>query len=128
MEDWPESLVLVTTLPVESLADARGIARTYAQRWAIETGFETMHGWGQDRFMVRGFEAIDRLLWIVALAYTLVLLALRDGKMAGLRDQAIRLLKRQAVLGRRLTAGKLAQAIALDFDKHSRAWAYACLL
>lgn len=128
MEENLESLVLVTTLPLETLADARGIARVYAQRWAIETGFETMHAWGQDRFMVRSFDAIDRLLWIVALALALVVLALREGKLAGFRDQAKRLLRRQAVLGRRLTVGKLAQAIGLDFDKHPRAWAYAWLL
>ena len=121
-------LVLVTTLPVESLAEARGIARIYAQRWAIETGFETMHAWGQDRFMVRSFQAIDRLLWIVALAHTLMVLALRDGKLAGFRDQAKRLLKGQTVLGRRLTVGKLAEAIGLDFVRHRRAWAYAWLL
>ena len=125
MGEGLDSLVLVTTLPVETLADAKGVARVYAQRWAIETGFETMHGWGQDRFMVRGFNAIDRLLWIVALAHVLVVLALRDGKLAGFRDQAIRLLKCQAVLGRRLTVGKLAEAIGLDFDKHRRAWAHA---
>ena len=128
VEEGLDSLVLATTLPVQSLADARGIARVYGQRWAIETGFETMHGWGQDRFLVRSFDAIDRLLWIVALAHALVMLALRDGKLAGFRDQAIRLLKQQAVLGRRLTVGKLAEAIGLDFDKHRRAWAHAWLL
>lgn len=128
VEEGEESLVLVTTLPVETLADAKGISWVYAQRWAIETAFETMHAMGQDSFMVRGFDAIDRLLWIVALAYALVVLALRDGKLAGLRDQAIRLLKRHAVLGRRLTVGKLAQAIGLDFDKHRRAWVAAWLL
>lgn len=128
VEEGLDSLVLATTLPVQSLADARGIARVYGQRWAIETGFETMHGWGQDRFMVRSFDAIDRLLWIVALAHALVMLALRHGKLAGFRDQAIRLLKQQAVLGRRLTVGKLAEAIGLDFDKHRRAWAHAWLL
>lgn len=127
MEEGLDSLVLVTTLPVQNLADARGIARVYGQRWAIESGFETMHGWGQDRFMVRSFDAIDRLLWIVALAHALVMLALRDGKLAGFREQAIRLLKQQAVLGRRLTVGKLAEAIALDFHRHRRAWAYAWL-
>ena len=144
VEEGLDSLVLVTTLPVQSLADARGIARVYGQRLAIETGFETMHGWptglsrpsdrlmgldwGQDRFMVRSFDAIDRLLWIVALAHASVMLALRDGKLAGFRDQAIRLLKQQAVLGRHLTVGKLAEAIRLDFDKHRRAWAHVWLL
>ena len=128
VEERVESLVLVTTLPAQTLADAKGIARIYSQRWAIETGFETMHGWGQDRFMVRSFDAIDRLLWIVAIAHTLMLLALRDGKLAGFCEQAKRLLRREAVLGRRLTVGKLAEAIRLDFDKHRRAWAYAWLL
>lgn len=128
VEESLDSLVLVTTLPVQTVADAKGIAHVYGQRWAIETGFETMHGWGQDRFMVRSFDAIDRLLWIVALAHALVMLALRDGKLAGFRDQAIRLLKQQAVLGRRLSVGKLAEAIGLDFDKHRRAWTHAWLL
>ena len=128
MEGTLDPLVLVTTLPVKSLADARGIARLYAQRWAIETGFETMHGWGQDRFMVRSFQAIGRLPWIVALAHALMVLALRDGKLAGFRAQAIRLIKAQAVLGRRLTVGKLAQAIGLDFVRHRRAWAYPWLM
>ncbi|MHB8993436.1 MAG: transposase [Chloroflexota bacterium] len=127
MEEGEGSLVLVTTLPVESLADAKGITRVYAERWAIETAFETMHASGQDRFMVRSFDAIDRLLWIVALAHALVVLALRDGKLAGFRDQAVRLLKQQAVLGRRLTVGKLVEAIGLDFARHRRAWAGAWL-
>jgi hypothetical protein len=128
MEEGHESLVLATTLPVGSLVDARGIARVYAQRWAIESAFQMMHASGQDRFMVQPFDAIDRLLWIVALAHTLMLLALRDGKLANFRDQAIRLLKHQAVLGRRLTVGKLAEAIGLDFNRHRRAWAHAWLL
>ena len=98
-----DPLVLVTTLPAGTLADAKGIARVYAQRWAIETGFETMHAWGQDRFMVRSFQAIDRLLWIVGLAHALMVLALRAGGLAAFRGQAKSLLKCQAVLGRRLT-------------------------
>lgn len=128
MEESLDPLVLVTTLPVETLADAKGIARIYSQRWSIETGFEAMHSWGQDRFMVRPFDAIDRLLWIVAIAHALMVLALRDSKLSNFRDQAVRLLKQQTVLGRRLTVGKLAEAIGLDFDKHRRAWAYAWLL
>ena len=35
--------------------------------------------------------------------------------------QTIMLLKRLAVLGRRLTVGKLAAAIGLDFTRHRRA-------
>ena len=47
--------------------------------------------------------------------------------LAVLREQAERLLKRVAVLGRRLTVGKLAQAIGLDYQRHRRAWTTAWL-
>jgi hypothetical protein len=119
--------VLVTTLPVESLADAKAIARIYSQRWSIESAFEMMHGWRQDRFMVRSFDAIDWLLWIVAIAHTLMLLALRVGKLTSFCEETKRLLK-QVALGRRLTVGKLAEAIRLDFAKHRRTWTYGWLL
>jgi len=124
-EEEKEFLVVATTLPVETLSDAKGVAWVYAQRWAIETGFETMHAWGQDRFMVRGWQAIDRLLWIVALAYALLVLALLDRRLVSFRRQAVAVLKRLSVLGRRLTVGKLAEAISLDFRRHHKAWAAA---
>jgi hypothetical protein len=69
-----ESLVVATTLPVDpvTVAQVRAIVRLYAQRWAIETGFEPMpmpmHAWGQDAFLVRRWTAIDRLLWVRAVA------------------------------------------------------------
>ena len=117
-----DPLVLATTLPVERLADARGIVRVYAWRWSIETAFETMKAWGLGRFMVRTWQAIDRLLWLVAVAYALLVVAARAGPLAILRDQAVTLLKRLAVLGRRLTVGKLAEAIGLDYQRHRHAW------
>ena len=73
--------------------------------------------------MVRAWQAIDRLLWIVAVAYALLVVAMRDGPLAILRAQAVTLLQRRAVLGRRLTVGKLAEAIGLDHQRHRRAWA-----
>jgi hypothetical protein len=82
-----------------------------------------MKGWGLDQCRVRAWEAVDRLLSIVAVADALLLLALRTPRLGRLRTQAIRLLKAQAVLGRRLTPGKLAEAIGLDFPHHRRAWA-----
>ncbi|MDP9380276.1 MAG: hypothetical protein M3Q29_09000 [Chloroflexota bacterium] len=39
-----------------------------------------------------------------------------------LRVQAKRLLKREGALGRRLTPGKLAEVIRLDYGRHRRAW------
>ena len=116
-------LVLATTLPVETLADVKGVVRVYSWRWAIETAFETMKAWGLGRFMVRSWQAIDRVLWLVAVAYALLVVAARDGPLAIFREQAVALLKRLAVLGRRLTVGKLAEAIGLDYQRHRRAWA-----
>jgi hypothetical protein len=120
-----DPLVLATTLPVQTLSDARGVAWVYGQRWTIETGFETLKAWGLGRFMVRDWQAIDRLLWIVAMAYTLLLLALHVPRLDRLRRQAAALLRQQAVLGPDLTVGKLAEALGLDFLDHHRAWATA---
>jgi hypothetical protein len=122
-----ESLVVATTLPVDTVAQARAIVRLYAQRWAIETGFETMHAWGQERFMVRSWTAIDRLLWVLAVAFALVVLALHAPPLRRFRGQAEAVLKQLSVLGEHLTAGKLAEAIGLDFPRHARAWLSAWL-
>jgi len=122
-----DPLVLATTLPVDTMAEARAIVRLYAQRWAIETGFETMHAWGQDRFMVRRWTTIDRLLWILAVAYALTVLALDDPTLRRFRDQATALLKQLSVVADRLTPGKLAEAIGLDYQRHQRAWISAWL-
>jgi Transposase DDE domain len=117
-----EALVLATTLPAGTLAECRGVAWVYSQRWAIETAFETMKGWGLERFMVRAWRAIDRLLWIVALAYALIVLALYDRRLTRLCQQASALLWQLTVLGRRLSPGKLAEALGLDYARHRRAW------
>jgi len=118
-------LVLATTLPVTSRVEAKGIVRVSAQRWAIEVAFETMKGWGLGRFMVRSWTAIDRLLWLVAVAYALSVLAVVAPRLAALCAQAAALLAEQGALGRRLTPGKVAEAIALDFPRHHRAWTRA---
>lgn len=122
-----DPLVLATTLPVETLADVKGVVRVYSWRWSIETAFETMKAWGLGRFMVRSWQAIDRLLWLVATAYALLVLASRDGPLTILRAQAIMLLKRLATPSRRFTVGKLAEAIGLDYQRHRRAWITAWL-
>ena len=122
-----DPLVLATTVPVATLADVKGVGRVYSGRWASETGFETMKAWGLERFMVRTWQAIDRLLWVVALASALLVVATRDGPLAIFREQATALLARLAVLGRRLTVGKLAEALGLDYARHRRAWRTAWL-
>jgi len=125
IEGEHEPLVLATTLPAGTLAEAAGIARVYALRWAIESGFETMKGWGLDAFMVRSWQAMERLLWTVAVAYALMALALKHKRFVRLRLQAIAVLKCLTVLNRQLTVGKLAEAIGLDFLGHPRSWASA---
>jgi Transposase DDE domain len=127
VEGATESLVVATTLPVDTVAQVRAIVRLYAQRWAIETGFETMHAWGQDAFMVRRWTAIDRLLWVVAVAYALVVLALYQRTLRAVRRQALAVLKALSVVGDHLTVGKLAEAIGLDYQQHRRAWIAAWL-
>ena len=72
--------------------------------------------------MVRAWPAIDRLLWVVALAYALLVVALHEGPLTRLHEQARALLRHLAVLGRHLTPGKLAEALGLDYARHRRAW------
>ncbi len=86
-----------------------------------------MKGWGLGRFMVRKWQAVDRLLWLVAVAYALLVVALRAPPLTILREQATTLLKRWAVPSRRLTVGKLAEAIGLDYLRHRPAWRTAWL-
>ena len=120
-----DPLILATTLPVTTRAAAVGVVGVYSQRWPIESAFETMKSWGLGKFMVRSWTAINRLLWIVALAYALSVLAVIAGHCGWLRRQVAALLAEQGACGRRLTPGKLAEAIALDLPRHPRAWATA---
>jgi hypothetical protein len=117
-----EPLVLATTLPTARLPEARGVAAVYAQRWSIEASFQTMKAWGLGRFMVREWTAIDRLLWIVMLAFALLVFVRQAPPFRRLRAGAIGLLTQLAVLGRQLTVGKLAEALSLDFAQHPRSW------
>jgi hypothetical protein len=94
----------------------------------IETAFETMHAWGQERFMVRTWQAIDRLLWVLAVACALLVLALHAPRLRCFRAHAVAVLQQQSALGAHLTVGKLAEAIGLDYAHHARAWASGWLL
>jgi hypothetical protein len=115
-----EPLVVATNLPVRTAAEAQKVVSIYAQRWAVESGFETMKGWGLEKFMVRQWEAIDRLLWLVG-GVALATVALYSAKLERLRAEAVAVLRVWGVVGRRLTAGKLAEALAVDVQQHRRA-------
>lgn len=117
-----DPLVLATHAWVRTRADAQGIAHIYSQRWAIESGFEIMKAWGLEDFMVRQWEAIEHMLWIVALAYTLATVALYRSDFGRFREQAKALLKRWGAVKRWLTVGKVVEALGYDFRQHPRAW------
>jgi hypothetical protein len=55
-------------------------------------------------------------------AYALVVLALYQRTLRAVRRQATAVLKVFSVVGDRLTVGKLAEAIGLDYHGHRRAW------
>ncbi len=86
-----------------------------------------MKSWGLEAFMVRSWQATDQLLWMLAIAYALTVLALYSAALCALRTQAKRLLEFEGTLGRRLTPGNLAEAIRLDYGRHRRAWTSAWL-
>jgi hypothetical protein len=117
-----DPLVLATSFWVRTRTDAQGVAHIYSQRWAIETAFETMKAWGLEQFMVRQWDAIERLLWIVAVAYALATLALYLRALARFRAQAYGVLQRWSAVKRWLTVGKVAEALGYDYHHHPRAW------
>jgi hypothetical protein len=119
-----DPLILGTTLSVDTLAEAREIIRVYEKRWVIETSFEILKGsFGLEKFMVREWRATERLLNLVAMAFTLLILLLESTQrnIAALLTQAVRVLKMWATF-KTLTIGKLREAIALDFAEAPKAW------
>ncbi len=82
---WPgveKPLILLTTLVVQTLDQARLILRYYRQRWACEEAARFLKGRvGLERFRVRRYEAMQRLallaMWAMAFL-TWILLRSRD--------------------------------------------------
>ncbi|NLD74321.1 MAG: hypothetical protein GX649_16590, partial [Chloroflexi bacterium] len=101
-----EPLTLVATLPVGTLREVREVL-------------------GLGRFMVRAWRAIERLLWMVAAAYPLLLVVQGDRRFRGFRQTCRTLLGRMSVIGRRLTPGKIAEALSLDYLLHPQGWTRA---
>ncbi len=120
----PDPLILGTTLEVTTLAEAHAILQLYEKRWVIETAFETLKGaFGLEKFMVRQWQAIERLLNLVALAFAALLLLMQgiQKNVQVLLVQAVRVLKQWAAF-KDLTVGKLREAMAIDFKEHREAW------
>lgn len=76
------ALILLTTLVVQTVDQARSILRYYRQRWACEQAAEFLKGRvGLERFRVRRYEAIQRLALLAMFAMgflTWILLRSRD--------------------------------------------------
>ena len=126
---WPEEggdpLILATTLPVRNLLEAQDMLRLYEKRWTIEIGFQQLKGsFGLERFMVRAWTAVERLLNLVALAYLVLLLLLHDDAPAAqeLRAQARQFLAQASVWKQVLTVGKLHESLSLAFQENRHVW------
>lgn len=120
-----EPLILATSLPVGRRHEVRAVVKIYEYRWAIETTFENMKSeLHLDEFMVRQWVAIERMLWAGAMAYILLVVLRLEAHEEGRRflAEVLRLLRRRAVMGKKLTVGKLREAIALDYIAHSKGW------
>ncbi len=120
-----EPLILATSLPVKTLSQVQEVVNLYDYRWAIETTFENMkRDLHIDEFMVRHWQAIERLLWIGAMAYILLelwLIEARDRSRRLLAD-LMAFLRRCVIMGKKLSPGKLREAISLDFRDHFDLW------
>lgn len=81
-----------------------------------------MKAWGLEDFMVQQWEAIEHLLWIVALAYALAIVALYQADFGPFRAQAKAILQHWGAVKRWLTPGKVVEALGYDFAYHPHAW------
>ena len=122
-----ELFFLITNLSVRNRRDARSLIKLYRSRWGIETAFETCkRELGLGRFMVRRVKAIERLLDLLTLAYTvLIFLLVSRGSLPARLHQAVWKLLRGWSVWRhagRLTVGKLREALALDGRERRLAW------
>jgi len=94
---------------VDRLYEVRAVVKIYEYRWAIETTFEHMKSeLHLDEFMVWPWVAIERLLWVGAMAYILPGVLCLEAHEEGRHflAEALRLLWRWAVMGKRPTVGK----------------------
>ena len=126
---WPEEggepLILATTLPIRNMLEAHDMLRLYEKRWAIEIGFQQIKGsFGLERFMVRAWSAVERMLNLAALAYLVLLLLLHhdEPEVQELLAQARQLLAQESVWKQVLTVGKLHEALSLAFQEDRHAW------
>lgn len=93
---------------------APGITRIYRHRWPVEVYHEESKAEGLDQYQLRGFEAIERHVALVAVVYSLLRAAQQDSV---LRDKLQRQLKMElegsAAFWRRATQAQSLWSLAL---------------
>lgn len=123
IEDDP--LIIATTLSIDTFFQAKEIVKIYEKRWSIETMIEYLkRGWGIDNFMVRTKRAIERALIFCNLAFMslMILMYMSQKETHNFSESAEKILRHLSVL-KKLTVGKLREAVSLDFSYHLPGWA-----
>jgi len=121
-----DPLILATTLPIDKLFQVREIVKIYEARWGIETMFEYLkRNWGLDKFMTRSKKAIDRALIFCTLAFMSLMLiwCIKNRQNQRFILSARALILQLSVLGKKLTVGKLKEAMEIDFRVCPWKWA-----
>lgn len=123
IEDDP--LITATSFSIDTFSQAKEIVKIYEKRWSIETMIEYLkRGWEIDNFMVRTKSAVERALIFCNLAFMgLMLLTYMSQKDShDFSKSAEKILHHLSVL-KKLTVGKLSDAVSLDFSYHLPKWA-----
>jgi len=117
-----EPLIVATTLPIDTLYNVVQIVKIYEARWSIEVMFEYLkRGFGLDDFMVRAKTSISRILFLCSLAFISLTILLYKAKYSIVRF-AQRILYKFSVCPKKLTIGKLREALSLDFQNYPKKW------
>ena len=122
-EDDP--LIIATSLSIDTFFQTKEIVKIYEKRWSIETMIEYLkRGWGIDNFMVRTKRAIERPLIFCNLAFIslMLLMYMNPKETHNFSESAEKILRHLSVL-KKLTVGKLREAVSLDFSYHLPKWA-----
>jgi hypothetical protein len=110
----PDRWVLLTCGRIDQHAGPRQLRHEFAFRWRAEDGKRLLGQiWHVERFMVRSFLALDRLLWCVCLAGGFVaMLTRQEPKLCRQMESEVLYLDKDCTIpGYRLTRGIHAAAI-----------------
>jgi len=120
-----DPLIIATSLSIDTFFQAKEIVKIYEKRWSIETMIEYLkRGWGIDNFMVRTKRAIERALIFCNLAFMglMFLMYVSPRDTHNFSESAEKILHHLSIL-KKLTVGKLREAVYLDFLCHLPKWA-----